>query len=211
MTPTRPSAGARALGIEVEIEDEAWSSALPDAEALVVRAAEATLRQSSPGGGGGPLGERWRGSANTAMSDAAGSAVPPPADLTVSADPLHHAPHGPPPPPGEDSVVILLTSDAEVATLNQQFRAKPGPTNVLSFPAPPNPEDHLGDIALAYGVCAREAAEQGKTLAAHLQHLVAHGVLHLLGYDHQTEAEAEAMEALERAILAGIGIADPYA
>jgi probable rRNA maturation factor len=142
--------------IEVEIEDEAWSAALPDAQALVVAAAEATLTE-----GGG--------------------------------------------------VVVLLTGDGEVAELNQQFRAKPGPTNVLSFPAPPNPEDHLGDIALAYGVCAREAEEQGKTLAAHLQHLVAHGVLHLLGYDHQTEAQAEAMEALERAILLGIGVSDPYA
>lgn len=141
--------------IEVEIEDEAWSAALPGAEALVTAAAEATLAE-----GGG--------------------------------------------------VVVLLTGDDEVAELNHRFRAKTGPTNVLSFPAPPNPDDHLGDIALAYGVCAREAAEQGKSLAAHLQHLVAHGVLHLLGYDHQTEAEAEAMEALERAILAGIGIADPY-
>lgn len=108
-------------------------------------------------------------------------------------------------------VTILLTDDDSVAELNERFRGKAGPTNVLSFPAPANPEDHLGDIALAYGVCAREAAEQGKPLAHHLQHLVAHGVLHLLGYDHLTEAEAEAMEALERQILAGLGVADPYA
>lgn len=112
---------------------------------------------------------------------------------------------------GGGTVAVLLTSDEEVAALNQQFRHKAGPTNVLSFPAAPNPEDSRGDIALAYGVCAREAAEQGKSLADHLQHLVAHGVLHLLGYDHQTEAEAEAMEALERAILSGIGVSDPYA
>ena len=108
-------------------------------------------------------------------------------------------------------VTILLTDDDSVAELNERFRGKTGPTNVLSFPAPANPEDHLGDIALAYGVCAREAAEQGKPLAHHLQHLVAHGVLHLLGYDHLTEAEAEAMEALERRILAGLGVPDPYA
>ena len=111
----------------------------------------------------------------------------------------------------EGGVVALLTSDAAVAELNAQFRGKTGPTNVLSFPAAANPEDHLGDIALAHGVCAREAAEQGKSLAHHLQHLVAHGVLHLVGYDHQTDSEAEAMEALERRILAGLGAPDPYA
>lgn len=107
--------------------------------------------------------------------------------------------------------VILLTDDDAVAELNQQFRDKAGPTNVLSFPAPPNPEAHLGDIALAYGVCAREAAEQGKPLDHHLQHLVVHGVLHLVGYDHMTDAEAGEMEALERQVLAGLGVPDPYA
>lgn len=112
---------------------------------------------------------------------------------------------------GSGRIVVLLTSDAEVAALNSSFRGKEGPTNVLSFPAAPNPEDHLGDIALAYGVCAREAAVQGKVLAHHLQHLVAHGVLHLVGYDHQTDSEAEAMEALERRILADLGAPDPYA
>jgi probable rRNA maturation factor len=111
----------------------------------------------------------------------------------------------------DGGVVVLLADDDAVAELNQQFRHKAGPTNVLSFPAPENPENLLGDIALAYGVCAREAAEQGKPLAHHLQHLVAHGVLHLLGYDHLTEAEAEEMEALERRILAGLGVPDPYA
>ena len=111
----------------------------------------------------------------------------------------------------EGEVAIVLTGDAEVHALNQRFRNKDNPTNVLSFPAAENPEGHLGDIALAYGVCVREAAEQGKTLAAHLQHLVAHGVLHLVGFDHETEAEAEAMEARERVILAGLGVSDPYA
>ena len=108
-------------------------------------------------------------------------------------------------------VSILLTDDATVAALNEQFRGKTGPTNVLSFPAGPNPEGQLGDIALAYGVCAREAAQQVKTLTAHLQHLVAHGVLHLVGYDHITDDEAAVMEDQERRILASLGVADPYA
>jgi len=109
------------------------------------------------------------------------------------------------------AVTVLLTDDETVRELNDRFRGKDKPTNVLSFPAIENPEGFIGDIALAYGVCAREAADQGKPLADHLQHLVAHGVLHLVGYDHQTDAEAEAMEALETRILAGLGIADPYA
>ncbi|WP_201722807.1 rRNA maturation RNase YbeY [Caulobacter sp. BP25] len=108
-------------------------------------------------------------------------------------------------------IVILLTDDDSVQALNRDFRQKDYATNVLSFPSPPNPEGQIGDIALAYGVCAREAAEQGKPLAHHLQHLVAHGVLHLLGYDHEGDDEAEAMEALEREILAGLDVPDPYA
>ena len=110
-----------------------------------------------------------------------------------------------------DAVTILLTDDDSVRDLNARFRGKDYATNVLSFPAPQNPEGHLGDIALAVGVCAREAAEQGKPHVHHLQHLVAHGVLHLLGYDHETDAEAEHMEGLERVILAGLGVPDPYA
>jgi len=127
-----------------------------------------------------------------------------------------------PPPPfgspspaeaGEElgSLTVLLTDDQSVRELNANFRGKDAATNVLSFPAPPNPEDHLGDVALAYGVCAREAAEQGKPLGHHLQHLTVHGVLHLLGYDHIGDDEAEAMEGLERTVLAGLGVPDPYA
>jgi probable rRNA maturation factor len=117
-------------------------------------------------------------------------------------------------------LAVLLADDARLAALNMAFRGKDAPTNVLSFPAAAEAEAPasralsdiaLGDIALAFGVCAREAAEQGKSLAHHLQHLTAHGVLHLLGYDHESDAEAEAMEAKERAILAGLGVADPYA
>jgi len=107
-------------------------------------------------------------------------------------------------------LVILLTNDAEVRDLNARFRGKDQPTNVLSFPAGDNPHGHLGDLALALGVCATEAAAQGKPLAHHLQHLVAHGVLHLVGYDHQDDGEAETMEALEREILATLGVPDPY-
>lgn len=107
-------------------------------------------------------------------------------------------------------VTVLLTDDATVRDLNHRFRGKDSVTNVLSFPAPENRERHLGDVALAFGICAREAEEQGKPLAHHLQHLVAHGVLHLVGYDHETDAEAEQMEGLERVILAGLGVPDPY-
>ena len=115
------------------------------------------------------------------------------------------------PPPEAANVTVLLADDAAVAALNEQFRGKDGPTNVLSFPSPANPEGHLGDLALAYETCAREAEAQGKPLAAHLTHLVAHGVLHLLGFDHQDDAEAEAMETIERAALAQLGLPDPYA
>ncbi len=104
-----------------------------------------------------------------------------------------------------------LTDDETVRDLNDRFRHKNTATNVLSFPAHETATGHLGDIALAYGVCAREADEQGKPLAAHLQHLVAHGVLHLVGYDHEDEADAEIMEDLERRILSQLGLPDPYA
>jgi probable rRNA maturation factor len=107
-------------------------------------------------------------------------------------------------------VAILLADDERLRALNAAFRGKDAATNVLSFPSN-GVGDSLGDIALGLGVCVREAAEQGKSLDAHLQHLTAHGVLHLLGYDHEADAEAEAMEARERRILAGLGIADPYA
>lgn len=146
--------------IDIEIEDEAWVAAAPQAQHLVEAAAAAALRH---------------------------------AEFDV------------------DAVTILLTDDESVRDLNARFRGKDYATNVLSFPAPENPEGHLGDIALAFGVCAREATEQGKPLGHHLQHLVAHGVLHLLGYDHETDAEAEHMEGLERVILAGLGVPDPYA
>ena len=111
------------------------------------------------------------------------------------------------------SACIALSSDEVVAKLNAAYRGKAAPTNVLSFSAPASDEQirFLGDIGLAAETVAREAEEQGVPLVDHLQHLVVHGLLHLQGYDHQTEAEAEVMEALEVRILAKLGVADPYA
>ena len=142
--------------IEVELEDAAWTAALPDAAGVAERAATAAL--------GGVEGD----------------------------------------------VVVLLTDDATVRDLNARFRDRDRPTNVLSFPAADSAAPHLGDLVLAFGVCAAEAAAQGKTLADHLSHLTVHGVLHLLGRDHVDEAEADEMEAEERSILASLGVADPY-
>ena len=112
---------------------------------------------------------------------------------------------------------VLLCDDRTIADLNARWRGQERPTNVLSFPAPPllrpAPGERvpLGDIAIAYETVAREAAEQGKPVTDHLFHLVVHGFLHLLGYDHHMDGEAERMERLERDILARTGIADPYA
>ena len=111
----------------------------------------------------------------------------------------------------EGDLVVLLTNDEVVHQLNTRFRHKDRPTNVLSFPAAESAFPHLGDVVLAYGVCAAEAEGQGKSLADHLTHLVVHGLLHLLGRDHEDEAEAEAMEAEERAVLASLAVSDPYA
>lgn len=108
----------------------------------------------------------------------------------------------------QGSLTLLLTDDAALHALNKRFRDKDAPTNVLSFPAAGGA--YLGDIAIAHGVCAREAAQAGKLLADHAVHLAVHGTLHLAGYDHIDPAEADAMERLETQILAGLGIADPY-
>lgn len=112
-------------------------------------------------------------------------------------------------------VSIVLADDALVAKLNRAYRGIAKPTNVLSFamaePARRSaPLRLLGDVVLAHGTVAREARAQGKTLADHLTHLVVHGVLHLLGFDHERAREARRMEALEVAVLAGLGISDPY-
>ncbi len=109
------------------------------------------------------------------------------------------------------AVALLLGDDASIANLNRQFRGKEGATNVLSFPPAGGEDGFLGDIVMAAETIAEEAQFQGKSFDAHAAHIVVHGFLHLLGYDHQTESEAEAMEARERAILATLGIDDPYA
>lgn len=112
-------------------------------------------------------------------------------------------------------VFLLFTSDAEIQVMNRDWRGKDTPTNVLSFPAahmpvPAGEAPPLGDVVLAYETVAREATQQGKSLTAHASHLIVHGILHLLRYDHVTEPEAQAMENEERRILALLGIADPY-
>jgi len=158
--------------IIVEVADEAWLEAVPDAEELCSRVAAIAL-------------------------GAAASLVDLPAErLEVS---------------------LLLTDDRQVQELNRDYRQQDKPTNVLSFaaldadsPIPPDGPILLGDVIVARETTEREAAEEGKTLVHHLSHLVVHGVLHLLGYDHMEDDEAEEMESLERSILAGLGVPDPY-
>ena len=148
----------------------------------------------------------WAGLAQTCA--AAAFAVTPHARFADSAVPVE--------------ISVRFTDDAEVHTLNRDYRGKDKPTNVLSFPmAEPDLLDSvadgdeieilLGDLALAHGVCLAEAEERGVAVGTHAAHLLVHGTLHLLGYDHETsEADAEAMEDLERRALASLGIADPY-
>jgi probable rRNA maturation factor len=116
---------------------------------------------------------------------------------------------------GGGALSLCLADDAWLRALNLRWRGVDKPTNVLSFPsaAPGRLAESaaLGDIALAYETLAREANELGVPLADHYRHLVAHGFLHLIGYDHETDAEAERMEALEIRIMARLGAADPYA
>jgi probable rRNA maturation factor len=109
------------------------------------------------------------------------------------------------------TVAVLLTDDAAIQRLNATWRGLDKPTNVLSFPAPDgNPGGALGDIAIAYETTAREAKVEDKPLAHHLAHLGVHGFLHLVGHDHEHDAQADAMEQLERDILATLGVPDPY-
>jgi len=116
---------------------------------------------------------------------------------------------------GPAEVSVLLTDDAAVQILNRDWRGKDKPTNVLSFPAgdddmPPGAPVLLGDIAVAFETTSREALEQNKPFADHFSHLLVHGMLHLLGFDHETEQDADEMEPLEIEALAGLGIDNPY-
>ena len=179
----KPAAkSSKAVTINVIVASQAWTGALRTAAAVCRRAAQAALE-------------------GTALEGVALQAL-------TSAQPLE--------------LSVLLTTDTAVRKLNAVYRGKDKATNVLSFLATPDdgfPDGGfpagvplmLGDIAVAYDVTAREAKIEGKILAAHLSHLVVHGVLHLLGYDHEHEKDAVTMERRERNILAGLGISDPYA
>lgn len=153
------------LSIDISCDAGTWNRLLPDAETVVLRAAEAA----------------WIATGNT----------------------------------GAAELSILLTDDAKMRILNREYRRKDKATNVLSFPAGDdnamNRPRLLGDIALALETIQREAAEQSKTPADHVCHLTVHGMLHLLGHNHETESQAAVMEALEIKILNGMGIANPYA
>lgn len=168
----------------VMLEQDAWQAALPEVEALCEAAARLALVQGLRAAG---IGE---------------------AEISAALD------------SGDGSLV--LSDDANVQVLNADYRGKDQPTNVLSFPqdvcdlpdpalGPAAPPWMIGDIVLAFETCQREAQEQAKPLAAHLQHLIVHGCLHLLGHDHLQNDEAERMEALECAVLADLGWPDPYA
>ncbi|MDF0602823.1 rRNA maturation RNase YbeY [Psychromarinibacter sp. C21-152] len=124
--------------------------------------------------------------------------------------------------PAAYETALLGCDDSRIAALNGDFRDKPAPTNVLSWPAeerapdtpgarpePPEPGE-LGDIALAWETCAREAAAAGRPVADHVTHLIVHGMLHLMGFDHETGPDAAVMEDLEVEILASLGLPDPY-
>ncbi|RMG32419.1 MAG: rRNA maturation RNase YbeY [Gammaproteobacteria bacterium] len=120
-------------------------------------------------------------------------------------------------PGKETGLVIRVVDELESQNLNQEYRGRDGPTNVLSFPFEPPPGMpadavgyHLGDLVICAPIVAREAEEQGKTLAAHWAHMVVHGVLHLQGMDHQTADQADEMEAREAEILERLGFGDPY-
>lgn len=113
----------------------------------------------------------------------------------------------------EGTVALALADDAMVRDLNRRFRGKDKPTNVLSFPSGETggADTHIGDVILAIETLRREADADGKPVGDHFAHLVIHGILHLMGYDHESDDDAECMECLETAILADLGIDDPYA
>jgi probable rRNA maturation factor len=150
---------------------------------------------------------RWADAGLDQLAESAGAAVA--AELNLAA---------------ELEVCVMACDDARIANLNAEFREKPTPTNVLSWPSeergateeggqpspPTGPDPELGDIAIAYETCAREAKEADKSFEHHVTHLMVHGILHLLGYDHIRDQDATLMERLETKILGKMGISDPY-
>lgn len=170
--------------IEVAVGHGAWRTAVTDPEAIVRRAAVAAFKAVAD---------------QPALSGGTGAPAEPLAAAAVE-------------------ISVRLADDAEVQALNRDFRGQDKPTNVLSFPGddPTAPRLAgqpllLGDIVLALETTRDEAAAAGRSLEAHLSHLVVHGVLHLLGHDHLDDAEAVAMEGLETVVMAGLGHADPHA
>lgn len=115
--------------------------------------------------------------------------------------------------PAQGVIAVLVDGDERIRALNRLWRGIDKPTNVLSFSYPDAPAgvpQHVGDIAISYQTAAAEAAAEGKPFAHHMKHLAVHGFLHVLGYDHESDEDAEAMERLERTILARLGVPDPY-
>jgi probable rRNA maturation factor len=169
---------------EVLVVADRWR-AEPDAETVIHRAIAAAAETVHAGSGEAGLGEAGLGGANA----------------------------------GDAELAVMLTDDAGIRTLNRNWRGIDKPTNVLSFPAlqptgsggPDDAPRMLGDIAIAYETTRREADDEQKPFDHHLSHLAIHGFLHLIGYDHETDRDAEAMEGLEQEILAQLGIPDPYA
>lgn len=183
---TAPHADAPTLDADILVEAEEWRGR-GDGEATVRAALDAAATYL-----------------NSQASPAFSSASPRP---------------WPAPCRGRVALAVALVDDATIRRLNRDFRGIDKPTNVLAFPAAPDPAAdaahaaprQLGDIAIAYGETAREAEEAGKPFGHHLSHLAIHGFLHLLGHDHDQDDRADEMESLERAILAELGIPDPYA
>ncbi len=184
--PDSPSSpDAPQITIAVTVLTPAWRNTLSEAEPLARRAARAALAAAEEGVAKEGVAKEGVAKEGVAL-------------------------------PGEAEVSLVLADDVTLGRLNRQYRGVEGPTNVLSFAVSEGsaPESNgpllLGDVVLAYETVRRESEEQGKRFSDHLCHLVVHGVLHLLGYDHGSEAQAGAMERLEIAALAGLGVSDPY-
>ena len=202
----------RRLSIAVSVPCRAWLAVCPSARRLARGAARAAIRTAAASS---PLSARLRGDMEGPAPKAGEGEVGCPGLGSARLTPALSAP-GRRAGANEVELGVVLTDDSEQHRLNREYRGKDAPTNVLSFaaatPASVGAERPLllGDVVLAFETVAREAVERQKPLADHLRHLVVHGVLHLLGYDHEAAQSAAAMELLETAILAKVGVSDPY-